>query len=183
MPKQKGVTLWFTGLSGSGKTTIAKELERSLKRQGYKVERLDGDEVREHLCRDLGFSKEDRNENICRVSYLAKLLTRNDIITLCCFVSPYRKAREEARVLIGDFVEIYVNAPLEVCERRDSKGLYKKARMENTPNFTGISDPYEAPLNPEIELQTNLKSVAECVNEILEYLKASDNTPNQIPKS
>lgn len=173
MPAQKGVTLWFTGLSGSGKTTIAVELEKRLKNKGYKVERLDGDEVRNYLCRDLGFSKEDRDENIRRVSYLAALLTRNDIITLCCFVSPYRKAREEARALIGDFIEIYVNAPLDVCEARDVKGLYAKARGENTSNFTGISDPYEAPVKPEIELRTDKKTVDECINTTMKYINDS----------
>jgi len=171
MPNQKGVTLWFTGLSGSGKTTIAREVEKKLKEKGCRVERLDGDEVRKHLCSDLGFSKEDRDENIRRVSYVAKLLTRNDIITLCCFVSPYRKAREDARSLIGEFVEIYVNAPLEVCEARDVKGLYAKARAGIIPAFTGVSDPYEAPLNPEIVLYTDKSSVSACVQEVINYLK------------
>ncbi len=170
MPEQKGVTLWFTGLSGSGKTTIAKELERTLKDQGYKAERLDGDDLREYLCRDLGFSKEDRDENIRRVSYVAKLLTRNDIITLCCFVSPYRKAREQARELIGEFVEIYVNAPLSVCEQRDVKGLYEKARAGDIKEFTGISDPYEPPENPELELPTENMKLDRCVKEVTKYL-------------
>lgn len=172
MPDQNGVTLWFTGLSGSGKTTIAKEVARILKEQDYKVEHLDGDEVREYLCRDLGFSKEDRDENIRRISYVAKLLTRNGIITLCSFISPYRKAREEARSLIGDFVEIYVNAPLKVCEARDVKGLYAKARAGEIPAFTGISDPYEQPLDPEIALNTDHTDVNRCVEKIISYLMA-----------
>ena len=171
MPEQKGVTLWFTGLSGSGKTTIALEVDKALKAQGYKVERLDGDEIRDCLCRDLGFSRADRDENIRRVSYLAKILTQNDLITLCCFVSPYRKAREEARTLIKSFVEIYVNAPLAVCEKRDVKGLYARARAGEIPAFTGVSDPYEPPENPEIEIKTDLQDPEESVTVILNYLK------------
>lgn len=168
----KGITLWFTGLSGSGKTTIAAALEKELKQGGCRVERLDGDEIREHFCRDLGFSREDRDENIRRVSYLAKLLTRNDIITLCCFVSPYRKAREEARALIGDFAEIFINTPLAVCEERDVKGLYARARKGELPAFTGVSDPYEPPLSPELEIKTNSQSVDEAVSAIIDYLQA-----------
>lgn len=171
MPKQKGVTLWFTGLSGSGKTTIAKAVDKILKEQGYKVECLDGDEVREYLCRDLGFSREDRDENIRRVSYVANLLTRNGIITLCCFVSPYRKARQEARELIGDFIEIYVNAPLEVCEHRDVKGHYAKARSGKIPLFTGVSDPYEYPENNELELFTKRQSISTCADVVIKFLK------------
>ena len=170
MPKQKGVTLWFTGLSGSGKTTIAKEVERILKEKGYKVERLDGDEIREYLCRDLGFSKEDRDENIRRISYVAKLLTMNDVITLCCFISPYRKARQEARELIGEFVEVYINAPLAVCEERDVKGLYKKARTGELEEFTGVSDPYQEPIAPDIEINSYEKNISECSNHIINYL-------------
>ena len=171
MPDQVGVTLWFTGLSGSGKTTIATEVERYLKSHGYQAERLDGDEVREYLCRDLGFSKEDRDENIRRVSYLANLLTRNNVITLCCFVSPYRKAREEARNLIGQFVEVYVNASLTVCEKRDVKGLYARARAGEIPAFTGVTDPYEPPENPEIEILTEQLNIEESVASVLTYLK------------
>lgn len=170
MPDQKGVTLWFTGLSGSGKTTIAAEVERVLAARGYKMERLDGDEIREYLCRDLGFSKADRDENIRRVSYLAKLLTRNDVITLCCFVSPYRRAREEARALIGSFIEIYINAPLAVCEQRDVKGLYAKARAGEILAFTGVSDPYEPPVNPELEILTGEEEVKESAEKVINYL-------------
>jgi len=168
--QHKGFTLWFTGLSGSGKTTIAIEAERIFREQGYKVERLDGDEVRDYLCRDLGFSREDRDENIRRVSYLAKLLTRNEVITICCFVSPYRKAREEARELIKDFIEVFVNAPLEVCEKRDVKGLYVKARAGQILQFTGISDPYEQPEAPDIELRTDLFTKEDCVEQIMDFL-------------
>lgn len=170
MTKQKGVTLWFTGLSGAGKTTIAVDLEIKLRQQGYKVERLDGDETRKYLCHDLGFSKEDRDENIQRVSYVAKLLTKNDIITLCCFISPYREARKKARALIGDFIEIYINAPQEVCEQRDVKGLYAKARAGEIANFTGISDIYEPPAKPEIVLKTDQISVDDAVHRIIDYL-------------
>lgn len=170
MPKQKGVTLWFTGLSGSGKTTVAEEVEKTLKAQDYKVERLDGDEVREYLCRDLGFSKADRDENIRRASYLAKLLTRNGVITLCCFVSPYLRAREEARALIDNFVEVYINAPLAVCEARDVKGLYAKARAGEITAFTGVSDPYEPPVNPELEILTGEEEVKGSAEKVVKYL-------------
>ncbi len=169
---QKGITLWFTGLSGSGKTTVALEVERKLKEMGFSVERLDGDLVRKYLTRDLGFSKKDRDENIRRVSYVASLLTRHGVIVLCSFISPYRKARGEARDLIGSFAEVYVNAPLEVCEERDVKGLYKKARAGEIPEFTGVSDPYEPPEAPELELRTDLFSVEDCVRQVIGYLKS-----------
>ncbi len=170
MPMQKGVTLWFTGLSGSGKTTIAEEVEKMLKAQGYKVERLDGDEIREYLCRDLGFTKADRDENIRRVSYMAKLLTRNEVITLCCFVSPYRSAREKARDLIGSFAEVYVNTPLAICEKRDVKGLYEKARAGAIPAFTGVSDPYEPPVKPELEILTEEEEVKVSAEKVIMFL-------------
>lgn len=170
MPRQKGVTLWFTGLSGSGKTTLAKAVEKELKENRYNVALLDGDEVRVYLCRDLGFSKKDRDENIRRVSYVAKLLTENAIITLCCFVSPYRKAREEARALIGNFIEIYVNTPLKVCEERDIKGLYARARKGEILQFTGISDPYEPPDNPEIAIDTSNGAHNDHATAIIKYL-------------
>lgn len=170
MTVNKGITLWFTGLSGAGKTTVAKALEKRLKEMGFKVERLDGDLVRQYLTRDLGYSRSDRNENIRRVSYVAALLTRNEVITLCCFISPYRQGRLEARKLIGSFAEIYVNAPLAVCERRDVKGLYKKARAGEIAMFTGISDPYEPPDAPEIEIRTDLLSVDHCVDKVIGYL-------------
>ena len=170
MTVNKGITLWFTGLSGAGKTTVAKALEKRLKEMGLKVERLDGDLVRQYLTRDLGYSRSDRNENIRRVSYVAALLTRNEVITLCCFISPYRQGRLEARKLIGSFAEIYVNAPLAVCERRDVKGLYKKARAGEIATFTGISDPYEPPDAPEIEIRTDLLSVDHCVDKVIGYL-------------
>lgn len=171
MTKHKGVTLWFTGLSGSGKTTVALEVEKRLRQRGCRVERLDGDVVREHLTRDLGFSRADRDENIRRNSFVAALLTRNGIITLCCFISPYRKARQAARELIGDFVEVYVNAPLEVCEQRDVKSLYAKARNGEIPEFTGVSDPYEAPETPEIELRTDVETVEQSAEKVIAHLE------------
>lgn len=171
MQSHKGLTLWFTGLSGSGKTTVAREVETRLRDRGLRVERLDGDVVREHLTRDLGFSRADRDENIRRSSFVAALLTRNGVITLCCFISPYRRARQEARELIGSFVEIYVNAPLELCEKRDTKGLYARARRGEIAAFTGISDPYEPPESPEVELRTDRESAAESAGKIIAYLE------------
>jgi adenylyl-sulfate kinase len=168
---QKGVTLWFTGLSGSGKTTIAIEVEKILRGKGIRVERLDGDLVREYLSRDLGYSRPDRDENIRRNSFVAKLLTKNGIKTLCSFVSPYRQNRQDARELIKDFIEIYVNAPLVVCEKRDVKVLYKKARIGDISDFTGISDPYKPPIYPEIELRTDTESVPESVDKVIAYLE------------
>lgn len=143
--EHKGVTIWFTGLSGAGKTTISREVEARLRAQGYKVEVLDGDVVRTHLTKGLGYTKEDRDENIRRIGFVAHLLTRNGVIVIVSAISPYRAIREEIRAKIGNFVEVYVNAPLEVCEARDVKGLYKKARAGEIKMFTGIDDPYEPP--------------------------------------
>ena len=174
MVKYKGVTVWFTGLSGSGKSTIADSLKEKLKSMGIKrVERIDGDVLRKTLCKDLGFTKEDRNTNIERVIFIAKLLTRNDVIVLTSFISPYRKDRDINRNLLpkGEFIEIYVRAPLNICEERDPKGLYKKARAGIIPEFTGISAPYEEPLNPEIVIDTDKLSVEESANKIIEYLR------------
>jgi len=172
MQRQRGVTLWFTGLSGSGKTTVALEIERELKKKGLKVQRLDGDILREGFNRDLGFSKADRDENIRRSGFIASLLTSNGIITLCCFISPYQKAREDARRLIGDFIEIFVNAPLSVCESRDVKGHYAKARSGIIPEFTGISDHYEPPQTPDIELSTDKETIEESATKVINYLES-----------
>lgn len=172
--RAKGVTVWFTGLSGAGKTTVALEVERQLEEQGYYTQRLDGDIVREKLTKDLGFTKEDRNKNIERNTFVAKILTDNDVITLCSFISPYESARNYAREEIsevGEFVEVFVNTPLEVCEERDVKGLYKQAREGKIENFTGISDPYEEPKNPDVELKTAKESVEESAKIVIEYLK------------
>jgi len=168
---ERGVTLWFTGLSGAGKTTISDALEIILRDRGCKLERLDGDIVRENLTKGLGFSKEDRDINIRRIGFVAHLLTRNGVIVLVSAISPYQSIRQEVRETIGDFVEVYVNAPLNVCESRDVKGLYARARAGEIKNFTGIDDPYEPPLNPEVECRTDLESIDECVGKIVAYLE------------
>jgi adenylylsulfate kinase len=165
--EQRGVTVWFTGLSGAGKTTISQMVKKALETSKYKVEILDGDLVRQHLTKDLGFSKEDRDENIRRIGFVANLLTRNQVIVLVSVISPYRKLREEMRQWIGDFMEVYVNASLSTCEQRDVKGLYKKARAGDIKHFTGIDDPYEPPLNPTVECHTDLESVEESVEKVL----------------
>ncbi|MCT7983939.1 adenylyl-sulfate kinase [Laspinema sp. A4] len=169
--QQRGVTVWFTGLSGAGKTTISQGVEQELRSLGYQLEILDGDIVRQNLTKGLGFSKEDRDENIRRIGFVSHLLTRNGVIVLVSAIAPYREIREEVRHRIGDFVQVYVNAPLEVCEERDVKGLYKKARAGEIKNFTGIDDPYEAPLNPDIECSTKDESEAESIAKVLQYLK------------
>jgi len=168
--EQKGFTLWFTGLSGSGKTVLAKAVESELRSRGLRVERLDGDIVRESLTKDLGFTKEDRDTNIERVTFVAKLLTRNGVAVLCSFISPYRARRARSRAEIGNFVECYVECPLEVCMERDVKGLYQRAMAGEIENFTGISDPYEAPENPEIVVHTAQQSPEQSVGVILQRL-------------
>ncbi|MEB3219551.1 MAG: adenylyl-sulfate kinase [Nostocales cyanobacterium 94392] len=168
---QRGVTVWFTGLSGAGKTTITKAVAEKLRSQGDKLEILDGDVIRENLTKGLGFSKADRDENIRRIGFVSHLLTRNGVIVLVSAISPYREIREEVKEKIGDFVEVYVNAPLTVCEERDVKGLYKRARAGEIKNFTGIDDPYEAPLNPTIECRTDLEELEESVAKILNKLE------------
>jgi len=168
---QKGFTLWLTGLSGSGKTAIAKRVERELRQRGLKVERLDGDIVRQSLTRDLGFSKEDRDQNIERVTFVAKLLTRNGVAVICSFISPYRERRARSRQEIGEFIEVYVECPVEVCAQRDVKGLYEKAFAGEIENFTGVSDPYEEPENPEIVCHTAEETVEESTAKIIVYLE------------
>jgi adenylylsulfate kinase len=167
---QRGVTVWFTGLSGAGKTTITQAVEETLRSQGYQLEVLDGDIVRTNLTKGLGFSKEDRDENIRRIGFVSHLLTRNGVIVLVSAISPYRNMREEVRHKIGDFVEVFVNAPLEVCEGRDVKGLYKRARAGEIKSFTGIDDPYEAPANPEVECRTDKEELSESVAKVLNKL-------------
>ena len=167
---QIGVTLWFTGLSGAGKTTISQAVEKELRLLDYKVESLDGDVVRQNLTKGLGFSREDRDENIRRIGFVANLLTRNQVIVLVSAISPYREVRSEVRDRIGDFIEVYVNAPLEVCEARDVKGLYKKARSGIIKNFTGIDDPYEPPINPEVECKTDSETLEQSVAKVLTQL-------------
>ena len=163
--------MWFTGLSGAGKSTIATELAKILRRQGYKVEVLDGDIVRKSLTRDLGYSRADRDENIRRIGFVANLLSRNGIIVLVSVISPYRDVREEVRQEIGNFIEVYVKAPLEVCEERDVKGLYKRARAGEIRGFTGIDDPYEPPLHPLVECLTDRETVAKSVGKVMNKLE------------
>ena len=168
-----GLTIWFTGLPGSGKSTVANLVAEKLKAKGYKVERLDGDIVRKSLTRDLGFSKEDRNKNIERVTFVAKLLTRNGAIVLSSFVSPYRAARENARKEIGSFFEVYVKCSMEECMRRDVKGMYKKAMAGEIKEFTGVSDPYEEPEKPELILQADKQTPGESAEKVLVNLEKS----------
>ncbi|MCW6034834.1 adenylyl-sulfate kinase [Spirulina subsalsa FACHB-351] len=170
---QRGVTLWFTGLSGAGKTTISSAVAAELRSRQCKLEVLDGDIVRQNLTKGLGFSKEDRDENIRRIGFVSHLLTRNGVIVIVSAISPYREIREEVRGRIGDFVEVYVNAPLEVCEARDVKGLYKKARAGEIKQFTGIDDPYEPPLTPEIECRTDRETLEDSKAKVLKYLETS----------
>jgi adenylyl-sulfate kinase len=150
-----GFTVWFTGLSGSGKTTIAKLVERELRGRGHRVEVLDGDVVRTHLSKGLGFSKEDRDTNIRRIGWVCEVLSRNDVVAIAAAISPYRDVRDEVRGNIGRFVEVYVTAPIEVLAERDVKGLYRKALAGDLPNFTGVSDPYEPPLEPDVTCLTD----------------------------
>lgn len=185
--KQRGFTIWFTGLSASGKSTVATALEQHLLHTGLAAYRLDGDNVRFGLNKDLGFSEKDRNENIRRIAEVAKLFADSSTIALTSFISPYIADRKIARDLHtqasqgGDdaipFIEVFVDIPVEIAEQRDPKGLYKKARAGEIPNFTGISAPYEAPEKPEIHLRTDKLSVEESVAKIMEYLKAQDLLP------
>ena len=166
-----GLTIWFTGLSGAGKSTISAILERELRAAGRKVEVLDGDVVRTHLSKGLGFSKEDRDTNIRRIAFVADLLSRNGVVAITAAISPYREIRDEARELIGQrFVEIYVKASVETCAERDVKGLYEKAFRGEIKEFTGVSDPYEPPLEPEIVLDTEAETPAESAAKVLAYL-------------
>jgi adenylyl-sulfate kinase len=171
MSKKDGVVLWFTGLSGAGKSTLADALLPKLRANGRRVEVLDGDVVRTHLSKGLGFSREDRDTNIARIAFVAHLLARNGVTVLVAAISPFRETREKARALIGDFVEIHVAPPLEECIKRDVKGLYKKAIAGEIQQFTGISDPYEEPLSPEIKLDTSAVSLEEGVGRILAKLR------------
>ncbi len=169
--QHRGVTIWFTGLSGSGKTTISQEIEKKLRAAGAKLEVLDGDIVRTNLTKGLGFSKEDRDENVRRIGFVSHLLTRNGVIVLVSAISPYRAVRDQVRQRIGDFIEVYANAPVEVCEERDVKGLYKKARSGEIKNFTGISDPYEEPLNAEVVCDTDKETLEESVSKVMAKLE------------
>ncbi|OWP03255.1 hypothetical protein B2J93_2987 [Marssonina coronariae] len=185
--KQSGLTVWFTGLSASGKSTVATALEQHLLHLGLAAYRLDGDNVRFGLNKDLGFSEKDRNENIRRIAEVAKLFADSSTIALTSFISPYITDRKVARDLHAapssandaaiPFIEVFVDIPVEVAEQRDPKGLYKKARAGEIPNFTGISAPYEEPVNPEITIRTDQLSVEECVVKIVDYLKEKKLLP------
>ncbi len=161
MTEHQGFVLWMTGLSGAGKTTIALEMLDQLAERGLRLERLDGDVVRESLTRDLGFSKEDRTKNIERITFVAKLLSRNGVGCICSFISPYQSIRDSVRANTTNFLEVFVDAPLDVVIDRDVKGMYKKALAGEIPNFTGISDPFEAPESPDIHVRTDKQTVAE----------------------
>ncbi len=173
----KGVTVWFTGLSGSGKTTVATRVHELLHERHILSERLDGDVVRRSLTRDLGFSKEDRDKNIERVTFVAKLLTRNGVVVLTAFISPYSRMRDNARAEIGDFLEVFVRTPMEVLLERDVKGMYKKAMAGEIQNFTGVNDPYEEPVNPELVLDTAAESIDESAVRVIELLEARGYVP------
>jgi adenylyl-sulfate kinase len=170
-----GCVLWLTGLSASGKSTIATEIEGRLFALGKYACLLDGDNVRRRLCSDLGFSPEDRKENIRRIGEVARLFAEKGFICIAAFISPYRNDREIVRQILpkGRFIEVFVNAPLHVCEARDPKGLYAKARANEIAEFTGISAPYEKPMAPEIELQTDLLNIDECVTKVLQHLQSN----------
>jgi adenylylsulfate kinase len=171
MGDQRGFTAWFTGIPCSGKTTIADRVAEILREKGYRVERLDGDIVRKGLTSDLGFSKEDRDENIKRVTFVAKILTRNGVAVLATFVSPYRERRAKTREEIGDFVEVYTRCPVEVCIERDVKGMYEKALSGEISNFTGVNDPYEEPEDPELVLDTDKDDIEECARKVIARLR------------
>src|SRR6266851_1632953 len=167
----KGFTLWFTGLSGAGKSTLSEAIEHRLKASGQKVEVLDGDVVRTHLSKGLGFSREDRDTNIKRIAFVCGLLTRNDVICISAAISPYRETRQWARDHIGDFVEVYVKCPIEVCRQRDVKGLYKLVDEGKIKGFTGVDDPYEEPENPELIVETDKETVEESIGRIFARLE------------
>jgi adenylylsulfate kinase len=168
--RERGAVIWFTGLSGSGKTTIAHLVENKLMEAGVPIEILDGDVVRENLSKGLGFSKEDRDTNIRRIAFVAHLLQRNGVFVITAAISPYRSVREEARVMIKDFLEVFADAPLEVCEQRDVKGLYQKARAGEIKGFTGIDDPYEPPVGPEVVCSTDRETPEESAQKVIDKL-------------
>lgn len=167
-----GFTLWFTGLSGAGKSTISEIVEQRLRERGQRVERLDGDIVRTNLSKGLGFSKEDRDENVRRVGFVCQLLSRNGVAAIAAFISPYREIRDEVRSKTERFVEVYVECPIETLVERDVKGLYKKALAGEIKNFTGVSDPYEPPVNPEVIVKTSQQTPEQSAAQVLAKLEA-----------
>lgn len=171
MTLHPGFTLWFTGLSGAGKTTVSTLVVERLRAHGARVELLDGDLVRTHLSKGLGFTKEDRDTNIRRIGFVCELLSRNGVIAVAAAISPYRAARDEVRRRIANFIEVYVECPLEVVIARDTKGMYRQALEGKLPQFTGVSDPYEAPLNPEIVLHTAAQTAQESADAVWEVLR------------
>ncbi len=173
----KGFTLWFTGLPSSGKSTLARRVEEVLLERGMNVEVLDGDEVRENLSKGLGFSKEDRDTNIRRIGFVAKLLSRNGVVAITAAISPYKDVRDEMRRAIGRFVEVYVECPIDVLKERDVKGLYKKALAGEIKHFTGVDDPYEAPTRAEIVIPSDKESVDESVEKIIRTLEVMEFVP------
>ena len=178
MTGEKGFTLWFTGLSGAGKTTISKILVEELHKRGSKIEVLDGDVIRENLSKGLGFSKEDRDTNIRRIAFVANLLSRNGVPVITAAISPYEALRGEARELMGDrFIEVFVKASVETCAERDVKGLYKKAFSGEIKEFTGVSDPYEPPKAPEITLDTEHQDADESADQVIAYLEERELIP------
>jgi adenylylsulfate kinase len=175
-----GLTAWFTGLSGSGKSTICLEVYKKLVARGLRVEMLDGDYVRQSLTRDLGFSKHDRDENIRRIGFVAHLLSKHGVIVLVAAISPYRSEREQARRTVGNFLEVYVSAPLDVCEARDPKGLYARARAGEIRGFTGIDDPYEAPTDSEVQCYTDIESLEECRDRVVSAIYDKLKLPDEV---
>lgn len=180
LKQQLPSVIWFTGLSASGKSTIAGAVEQTLSEEGYHTYLLDGDNVRHGLCNDLGFSVQDRHENIRRVGEVSRLMVDAGLIVLAAFISPFRSERDLVRKLLpeGDFIEVFVDSDLDTCVERDPKGLYKKAMQGEIPDFTGIDSPYEAPENPEVHLRTDQQSVPACVNVLLEYLHEQGSLKN-----
>ncbi len=169
--EQQGFTLWFTGLSGAGKTTVSRLVEKELRARGLRVEVLDGDVVRENLSKGLGFSKEDRDINIRRIGFVCELLTRNGVVAISAAISPYRAVRDENRARIGRFVEVYAKCPIQVLADRDVKGLYKKALAGEIKNFTGVDDPYEPPLNPEVVIESDKETPEESAAKVIAKLE------------
>jgi adenylyl-sulfate kinase len=181
MSNDSGFVLWLTGLSGAGKSTVAAKLGPALAERGHRVELLDGDELRTNLCQGLGFSREDRDANVARIGYVACKLSKHGVAVLVAAISPYREARDKVRAAVDDFVEVHVAAPVATCAERDVKGLYAKALAGEIKNFTGVSDPYEPPLAPEIVLHTETQTVDESVHQVLDWLEANQlTTPNDL---